>query len=227
MLILKSKLWNWSLDNKSLKKLQCESEKTLMEWFWKVLAWVRLEDLRQISNPGCEIWTHLILGKTKRAIQSYCFKNFPVILFTKYWWFMFFNALQNNMHITQSHVTDTITSKTMGCFKSPRRVSELKPNLMDQNYISICFTKNWILCQVLLLCFAKIKKIQKFRFENCSNICWNWNLKHTCYKYNKSERFIRYKRFLQNITWKCIMLKFQHKVWSISIIKLLLITYAN
>ena len=56
-------------------------------------------------------------------------------------------------------MTDTKTSQTVGIFKSPKRVSESKPNLMNQNYISICFTKNCILCGVILLSFTTIKKI--------------------------------------------------------------------
>ena len=42
-------------DDDSLTKLQRESEKTLVGWFWQVLAQVRLADLSQISKPDIEI----------------------------------------------------------------------------------------------------------------------------------------------------------------------------
>ena len=45
-------LWKLSFDDESLTKLRGESEKTLMEWFWRVLARVRLADLHRISKPG-------------------------------------------------------------------------------------------------------------------------------------------------------------------------------
>ena len=35
-----------------LTKLWCKSKKSLIEWFWQVLAWVRLADSHQISKPA-------------------------------------------------------------------------------------------------------------------------------------------------------------------------------
>ena len=39
-------------DDINLAKLCRESEKTLVEWFWQVLAQVRLVDSHQISKPS-------------------------------------------------------------------------------------------------------------------------------------------------------------------------------
>ena len=51
LLSFKSKLlWKLSFDDKSLTIIRRESEKTLVEWFWRVLGRLRLADSRQTSK---------------------------------------------------------------------------------------------------------------------------------------------------------------------------------
>ena len=38
-------------DDENLTKLRRESEKTLVEWFWRVIARARLAGFRRISKP--------------------------------------------------------------------------------------------------------------------------------------------------------------------------------
>ena len=68
LLLFKSKLiWKLSFDDNSLTKLRRKSEKTLVEWFWRILARVRHADLRRISKPVG--WRHM---KTASVWQDYC-----------------------------------------------------------------------------------------------------------------------------------------------------------
>ena len=49
LLLCKSKLlWKLLFDDESLTKYWRESEKTLKEWFWQSLEWVRIADPHQI-----------------------------------------------------------------------------------------------------------------------------------------------------------------------------------
>ena len=62
-IIQKQIIMKISFDDEKLTKLQCESEKNLVEWFWRVLVLVRLADSRQISNPE-----HFTLLNEKMAV---------------------------------------------------------------------------------------------------------------------------------------------------------------
>ena len=73
--LFKSKLlWKLSLDDESLTKLRRESEKTLVEWFWRVLArhhhHKTREIARQISKP-VYYWATLI--KSLSQMDTLCF----------------------------------------------------------------------------------------------------------------------------------------------------------
>ena len=62
-IIQKQIIMKISFGDEKLTKLQRESEKTLVEWFWRVLVLVRLADSRQISNPE-----HFTLLNEKMAV---------------------------------------------------------------------------------------------------------------------------------------------------------------
>ena len=53
-------LWKLSFDDKSLTKHH-ETEKTLIEWFWQALAWVRLTNSSQISKSDVERYNNLLI----------------------------------------------------------------------------------------------------------------------------------------------------------------------
>ena len=88
MLLFKSKLfWKLSYDDESLTKLSRESKKTLVEWFWRVLARVRPADTRRISKLGRVLL--LVLRRYGEAMRSVPLPNiacfilvYPVYFYT-------------------------------------------------------------------------------------------------------------------------------------------------
>ena len=69
-------------------KLRRESEKTLAEWFWRVLARLRLEDSRRILKPGVSLLQWRVnQKKIKTSWTEYvtwmCFKIWIKNIFQK------------------------------------------------------------------------------------------------------------------------------------------------